>query len=387
MPKTVKIGPFRIRPHIRHRKVTGYWQLDVPPHLNEDGKRRRLNFSTKSEATNQARQLLRRMRLDEPPFYTSKPLAGVRLWEVAERWTEYQKTRVRTRKKRASSLESDLYRLKSILAILCDEDVAAVDESKIDQYQEARLSKGRSAYTVNSEVSTLLHVLKWAKRRGFIRTIPEIERLPARPRSVDLPTPEEVARIVKVLPSPISTLLRLIAETGCRKGEAFHLTWNDVDEVNGLISVRSKEGWTPKNTHSERRIAIGLGLSEELHDLPKRSRYVFPGCNGNKPLTNFTKALASAVEKAGVMRDGRPMHLNLKMLRKVHATWQKLRGLDDAFLQPRLGHARGSKITATSYIEIPEEELRRAILELPMSANKGNEKAQNLATSGNTRTK
>jgi hypothetical protein len=75
------------------------------------------------------------------------------------------------------------------------------------------------------------------------------------------------------------------------------------------------------------------------------------------------------------------------MLRKAHATWQKLRGIDDAFLQPRLGHARGSKVTATNYIDIPEEELRRAIFELPTSEERENEKAQNLATSGNTRTK
>ena len=340
MPKAVKIGPFRLRPHVRQGKVTGYWQLDVPPYLNDDGKRRRLNFSTKSEATNQAHQLLRRVRLDEPSFFKSKPLAGVRLWEVAERWTEYQKTRVRTRKKRTSSLESDLYRLKPLLAVLGDEDLAALDEGMIDQYQEKRLSKGRSPFTVNSEVSTLLHVFKWAKRQGFIQTIPEIERIPARLKSVNLPSPEEVARVVQALPPPLGTLLRLIAETGCRKGEAFHLTWDDVDEVKGLISVRSKEGWTTKNTHSERRIAIGPGLLEELHDLPKRSRYVFPGRNGDKPLTNFTKALATAVEKAAVMRDGGPMHLNLKMLRKAHATWQKLRGIDDAFLQPRLGHAR-----------------------------------------------
>jgi len=110
---------------------------------------------------------------------------------------------------------------------------------------------------------------------------------------------------------------------------------------------------------------------------------------------NFEKAMATAIKKAGVVRNGEPMHINPHLLRKANATWLKQRGTDDSLLQPRLGHAPGSRVTAHNYVHLPNEALRATMIDLDQErvrqAGKGRRRvakqsasgAPDLATSGN----
>ena len=91
-----------------------------------------------------------------------------------------------------------------------------------------------------------------------------------------IPRPEEVVRILAALPPKRRPIVRFLAETGCRKGEAQNLTWGCVDEVNGLVYIESRDGWAPKTQSSERSIPLNEALLEEIRKLPKRGPYVFP---------------------------------------------------------------------------------------------------------------
>lgn len=124
------------------------------------------------------------------------------------------------------------------------------------------------------------------------------------------------------------------------------------------------------------------------------SPLVFPGRNGGR-MWNFEKALATAVKKAGVTRDGKSMHITPHMLRKANATWLKMRGTDDSLLQPRLGHAPGSRAAAHNYVHLPSDALRATVIDLDQErkqkennvrrrvSKKRSSDAPELATSGN----
>ncbi|WP_084327499.1 site-specific integrase [Salinarimonas rosea] len=262
------------------------------------------------------------------------------------------------------------------MPVLGPRDLAGITDDDISEYQRLRLSAGRKARTVNSETATLLQVLNWAKRKGLMQRLPEVEAIPYRAPLLDLPSQEEMARILDALPERERALVRFFAETGCRKGEVFHLTWDDVDLQAALVAIRQKEGFTPKTAHSERRIPIGPGLVESLSALPREGQLVFPG-RGGVVRTSVGKALATAIRTARITRGGKPMKLTLHMLRKAHATWQKERGIEETVLQSRLGHARGSRVTNAVYVHMSTEAQRNAILNLP-AAGSGQ-----LATVGN----
>lgn len=213
--------------------------------------------------------------------------------------------------------------------------------------------------------------------------MPEVQQLRVAEEIVDLPTPEEMARIIAALPKRLRVLALALAETGCRRSELFALPWQHVDEVRGVISIRPHDERRIKNEPSIRAIPISSQLLQALRDLPKKGFYVFPGRKEGKPIDNFRKALAKAVADAKVLRNGKAMHVTTHMFRKAYATWQAERGIEETTLQTLLGHARGSKITRKVYVNPQIEARRKAVFVLPLTEQVGNADDEPTATSGN----
>jgi integrase len=280
-----------------------------------------------------------------------------------------EELRVSARKKRKSTFRTDCVRLKALTAFLGDDDVASVTPRRLMEYRQERLRQNRMAHTVNGELRTCSLVLHWAQREGRITDVPKTEPVPVTRRRQVIPTPEEIARLLEALPERLRPMVRFMAETGCRKSEALQLTRDSVDEVNGFVEIRPREGWTPKTAQSERSIPLSAPLLETLRRLPKQSMYVFPGKKTGKPITNFRSALASAIEKADIRRNGRLVHLAAPPAQGVRHTWQAMRGVNESVLQDLLGHARGSRVTREHYVHATEEAKRAAVLALPLVGN------------------
>lgn len=369
-----KIGPFRVAPRVRDGKPTGAWIVDLPPHLSPSGKRSRLTIATKSEAIAEAKRLLRELHLEGAIRGHGPKVTGLSFSELAKRWLDDQADRVATGKKRPISLETDAFWLKPIIAVFGVTDGANIGTRELVAYQRARLDHGRSPSTINSEVALIRRVLQWAADHNVLERVPKVEQIPVPRKRVPIPTITEMARILEALPARTALLVRFIAEAGCRKGEAFGLEWADINHVDGVVMIRRKSHFTPKTEGSDRDIPVSMSLMTALAHAHREARktaltsghalnpLVFPGRGGVK-LTDFDKALARAVKAAGVFRDGVPLKLTPHVLRKAHATWQKQRGLDDALLQPRLGHAPGSRITASTYVHMTTDDQRRAVID------------------------
>lgn len=371
MSKSFAVGPIRLRPHKRDGKLTGQWLADIPPSL-AGGRRVRKFFDNRIKAEQFAREFDRRYRRGR--LHTNANRSGysssVAFAEAVARWLGFQRLRVETLKKRQISLTTDQYRLKPLLAFFGSSRLSAITDEMVSEYQKSRLDAGRTPETVNSDLRVLAKVLRWCVKHRWLDQLPDLEKVPVEPREQEIPTPEEVVRIIEALPPRLRPLVQFMAETGCRSGEAFNLTWADIDELKGIVEFKPKDGWMPKTHQSCRRFYIGSQLLETLRGLQKVGPYVFPGRFPDKPIDNIRKAFAIAVHRAGITRNGHPMRITPHTLRKAYATWLADRNVPQHILQANLGHAAGSTVTNQFYVHAQERERRKAIVELPMRGTK-----------------
>jgi integrase len=290
------------------------------------------------------------------------------LEEAIANWRQQQEALVLTRSKGPRSLEADLYRLTAVRQVLGNCMIGSIGIAEIEQVQQRRARSGRSAATINSDVGTLITLLRWAKDRGWIVTVPRPRRLRFTPRNRAVPTPEEVVRIIRLLPPMQALAVRLLAKTGCRLGEALHLGWDCVDLERRSIAIRPRAGgWTPKTEASARTIPITVELAADLQQLPRRGPFVFHGSDPMKPLTSIKRVLTTASQQASILREGRPLRVTPQLLRKAFATWQAQAGTAPKTLQRLLGHAPGSRVTDRYYVQEDEAAKQRAIRPLPLA--------------------
>jgi integrase len=362
----VKIGPLTVREFVRDGEPTGKWVLDIPTSLT-GGKRKRKLYASRDEAVRTARELWKRLRARELGFVEKPTRARITVEDAVKQWELYDEDRVATLKKQRVSLDTDLYRLKAVQAYFTGCCLDEIGEGELVAYQKNRLAAGYSPASINSEIRSLGKVFRWAVKQKLLDAVPTVERIPEQLLAdVVVPTLEEVRRIIDALPKENVAVVWFLALTGCRPGEAYNLTWDCVDEVNGWVEIRPKDGWKPKNPSSIRRLPVEGMLLDLIRQQPKVSRLVFPSTvDPEKARTNMRKAFASAVKKAKIVRNGKPvLDIKPKYLRKAFATWQAEQGTHPRLLQALMGHAPGSTVTDRHYIKPQEEAMRAAVVRM-----------------------
>jgi integrase len=234
----------------------------------------------------------------------------------------------------------------------------------IQAWLSALSESGLSRQTVKNIWSALSSVLRTALDWSYINENPAHGvRLPARqPKvAVFLPTPEQVAQILRQLPEPSYTLLLLLVGTGLRVGEAMGLRWEDIDLNRKNLTVR-RDVWhgqvnSPKYAASERVIPLGPILAEHLQRrLSAAGSWIFSG-NSGKPLDprNLAKRqLHPVLDSLGIPR------FSWHRLRKLHSTYLGDLSVSPRILQAQLGHADAA-LTLNVYTQVVPESQRRAI--------------------------
>jgi integrase len=204
-------------------------------------------------------------------------------------------------------------------------------------------------------------------------------RLPKGEKAARALEPEEVARLLEAAEASrsrdMALLLRLMLETGLRRGEALALQWGDVDLERGEVrvwrawaKVGSKGAFTPLKTPAAKRVVpLPLGL---LRRLKARKEELLERLNpeevdglhlvgGVKPVDPdaFNHYLRRLAEKAGLGR------VRVHDLRHTWATLALSRGIPLEVVSERLGHASPT-ITLNVYRHLLEEERRGYVLDL-----------------------
>jgi integrase len=173
----------------------------------------------------------------------------------------------------------------------------------------------------------------------------------------DIPTPQEVARLVQAAKGKLRVLIMTAASTGLRSSELRGLRWHDVDLKTGELHVRQRaDRWNrigpPKSDSSKRTVPLGNELLHALKEwriaCPKEGELdlVFPTSTGAvQHHKNMLDACEAVMKVAGVVtKAGKPKY-GLHAFRHFFASWcinPKERGgreLQAKVVQTLLGHS------------------------------------------------
>ncbi|MGN0535968.1 MAG: tyrosine-type recombinase/integrase [Eubacterium sp.] len=203
-------------------------------------------------------------------------------------------------------------------------------------------------------------------------------------------SPESISKLLERFPegNPDHIPILLGYKCGCRAGEAYAVTWNDIDFENATLNInkqlqydQNNKFWyfTPPKYNSCRLIGIDKNLIEVLVKEKERQEewkskhkfYTEPlvdefgiiNYENGKP-ANFIirKPNGSFIPPNARMHIGRVAHLELNIpytyhsLRHTHATMLAEAGFDPLYTKERLGH-KNYEVTMKYYIH-PTEQTR-----------------------------
>ena len=366
MTSTIHFGEIRVAPHVRDGMPTGKWLIDIPKSLA--GKRRRRFFDNCEEAKEAAVLLNRELNGNGRGIGPGRVFDGQRpllLDDAIRQWLKEQRRRVELKKKRQNSLDTDLTRLRHAQSYFGNVRLDQINGSWLEEFQLMRLKAGLKPSSINSDVRTIKKVLNWAYREGLLERPVYVDEVPVERKRKIVPSKAEVQRIIENARREVRPIIRMLAETGCRRGEILNLSWEDVDLESRTISIQSKEGWTPKTRHSERIVRISEGLAQEVGSLPRKSQWVFPGPDPAKPRKGLKRAFATAVRRAKIMRNGEPLHIRVHDLRAFCRTYLRdEKNVPGHIVQDHLGHVIGSQVTDKHYLGRTMIDLDQCVIDL-----------------------
>jgi integrase len=369
MSASEKIGPLTVRPHVRNGKETGKVFVDVPDYLSDTGKRRRLLFDTCEDARGFAKALLREVQARPQQTAVAAPSPkgpSTTFRKAANDWTETQELRQQAGHKRKNSLDTDKNRAKPLIAAFGNRRLDRLEDRHVLKYKGDRLAAGIGRSTINAELAVLRAILKHAGCSHL-----DVGFLAKSRKRYQLPTPAELERVLAQLTGRTRLAARLMAEAGLRPDEAYNAAWTWFGRhesgkafvwVQEVSDPREGRSWMPKTAPSTRMVPLPEDLYAEIMALPRTSFWVFPSPgNPQQPIASIRKALANAVRRAGVTRNGEPMDLPPKLLRKTFGTRLAAAKVARSVIQDLVGHERGSPVTDEFYIFLEDAVLEEAV--------------------------
>jgi integrase len=175
-----------------------------------------------------------------------------------------------------STMSNRVYKFATLKAHFGEMRLSDIDANAVESFQQAR-SKLVRASTVNGDVTVLLAVLNYARRRGLPVSVPHVKPLPERGKrkNADAWTREELVRLLDTcaaLDPGLLPVLVCLANTGMRRGEALALTWENVQLEQRVIRIWASEEWQPKDGDN-REVPINDELYRWLARTPEKERH------------------------------------------------------------------------------------------------------------------
>lgn len=208
--------------------------------------------------------------------------------------------------------------------------------------------RGMAQKTIRNALSQLSAMLKTARGWRYVAAQLDWETLFIPPADVEKEvrcfTADEAQRIIDATPEPFNVCFSLMAYLGIRAGEAFGLTWANVDFTNAILCIR-QSAWcgqikTVKAKASRRDLPIPEALLTMLADYRERwqlnaAGLLFADENGVAFLADFVrrKVLHPIRERLGIPRGA------FHAFRHGHATTMFSQGANPKVVQDSMGHA------------------------------------------------
>jgi integrase len=357
-PGTVAIVRKRTRTHADGTvKVT--WQVDFK---DASGVRRHETHRLKKQADARLADILNGLKLGTfTPNSTSKTVK-----EACELW--YQRC-VTLKRERATLANYRRFLDAHILPLLGRTKLSALTTPGVENFCDELLQRV-PPITAQKILTAFKGVLKEAKRRGLVAQNVALDskiEIPARDQDPDddshgplragynMPDKDEVRRMIDAAAASPERrwrpLVITLAFAGMRASEARGLRWDDVDLVQGTITVRRRADrynaiGAPKSTAGKRTIPLGATVTNVLREwklrCPKgKSELVFPS-QADTPLllSNIVNLWFRPMQKkAGIVdRAGNPKY-RLHSLRHFCASYWIDLGYQPKKIMTMMGHA------------------------------------------------
>ncbi len=272
-------------------------------------------------------------------------------------WESYLKNSGNTEKTIRSKIDSS----KHILPVFKNKNLVRISSADIKNYQlERKLEvrnkpkntdkrEGEINYrSVNIELATLHHFFNYCMERNYIQSNPasRIKKLNELSRLKTLSDGDIKKLIAGATNKLTRDIITFLIYTGCRKGEALNLKWDDVDLKNGVIAVKGTK------TKYDRYVPISEALRGVLEGIKKnQGLYVFNN-NGAK-IGDFKRSFKTACRNAG-LKD-----LRIDDLRHVFASKMVMNGTSLYITGELLGH-RTTQMTKR-YSHLVPDTLKKAV--------------------------
>lgn len=273
--------------------------------------------------------------------------------------------------------------VRRLSPVLGDLAVEEIDRRRVEGWLSSLIASGASRRMIVQAAATLRVILGVGVEWSLI------EGNPARRLRLPRPDPSQRAAAERVIgredlealvaaagDERTASLLRVVGETGLRRGEVSGLQWDDVDLPGRRLEIRRQvvQERLPDGGHRKvvtgpkagraRRVAISSGLSGALGEWFRVSvteggadalGYVWPGRDGG-PMRDrsLARALERACARAGLIDDeGRPL-VSPHRLRHSSASVMIREGVPLTVVAAQLGHADPA-ITARIYAHLVED--------------------------------
>jgi integrase len=271
-----------------------------------------------------------------------------RVWTVSRLWDEYE-----TQKADSKAIHTDKGRfekyLKPALGNKQPHEIVRLDVDRI----RISLSKKLKPQSVKHVLALLKRVVNFGVRRqlckglSFQIEVPKVDNQ----KTEDL-TPEQMKRLLAAISESTdiqaASIMKLALFTGMRRGEIFHLKWDDIDFERGFISIRNPKGGVSQ------KIPLNEQARAVLENHPRTAENVFVRKDG-KPFTDIRRRVNPIKKAAGIPEDFRALH----GLRHTYASMLASSGQVDMYtLQKLLTHK--SPLMTQRYAHLRDDVLKRA---------------------------
>lgn len=239
------------------------------------------------------------------------------------------------------------------------EDVASITAKEIEKYVN-RFAKTHAKKTVITQRQIIRQILNKAQREGYIAYNPADavllpKNLPQKKRHA--PSSDQIAKIKAGVSDDFGLFAFLIYYTGCRRGEAQGLMYEDIDLKNKRIRIQRSVYNTgptpqiklPKTEAGIRSVPLLTALADALPN--KKHGYIFSSDGGSSPLPGWKLEDLYVGYK---MRTG--VTVSPHEIRHGYASALYESGVDYKTMQQLLGHAQLAT-TMDIYTEIFDNRL------------------------------
>ena len=218
-----------------------------------------------------------------------------------------------------------------------------------------KLLRTKSPQTVKHVLNVLTWIVNYGVKNGLCPNIAfRIKKPTVYNQTTEDLTQEQLKRLLAAIDTDpniqIANMMRLILNTGMRRGECFKLKWADIDFDRRFITIKDPKGGP------DQHIPLNDSAFTLLSNHPRtaNSDYVFPGVDG-KQRQSAQQAVNKIKKAAGLPKNFRPLH----GLRHLFATMLASSGKVDMYQLQRLLTHKDPRMTQR-YAHLRDAALRKA---------------------------